>query len=139
MTSPDLGQQEYSRERASTPVAVESVRFTPQARVRFRRVADTLRGVHASLGGWYWFIMVPLTAITLHTIEPIAAIVWSTSPRSDTFVANSISYEGFLLWHSILTIVDCAMTVFLIYLVYTRWKSAAGMLRRKSVPAPVDA
>lgn len=215
-------------------MAVESVRLTPRAVFRSRRIVDALQGVHASLGRWYWFIMVALTAITLHTFdhtfaaftntspfsesvlgadntqgfilyhggltvldytmtivlltllyvrwpEPlpalglvphpatslrrlhhvlgrtywlvlaaisvislhtfdhIAAIVWNTSPLSDTFVADSINHEGFLLWHSILTIVDYAMTVWLIYLVYTRWKAAGRVPRGRPTRDAADA
>jgi hypothetical protein len=75
-----------------------------------------------ALGGWYWFLMLSLVIISAHTFDHVIAMILNTSPLSDTIVADSVSHEGFILWHSILTILDYAVTVALLWLLYSRWK-----------------
>jgi hypothetical protein len=83
-----------------------------------------LKKLHRALGRWYWFVAISLIFVSAHTFDHIIAMIFNTSPLSDTFVANSISHEGFIVWHSVLTIVDYAMTVVLLALLYSRWKAA---------------
>ncbi len=99
------------------------------------RPVQTLRKLHRALGDWYWFVAGALIFISVHTFDHIIAIIFNTSPLSDTIVANSINHTGFILWHSLLTLVDYAMTLLLLSLLYSRWMAS---LPSASLPGPPD-
>ena len=98
-----------------------------QPEPRSRNPIKVLRRLHRVLGTAYWFVVGALVPITVHTTDHIIAIIFNTSPLSDTVVANSINHEGFLLWHSILTELDYGLTVLLLWMIYSRWKAALAV------------
>lgn len=99
---------------------------TPLIDRPFRHPVRVLRRLHSIIGRVYWFVFAALVPITFHTADHAIAIVFNTSPLSDTIVANSINHEGFLVWHSTLTILDFAMSLILIRLIYLRWKASTA-------------
>jgi hypothetical protein len=103
--------------RRSFPPATgagQSVHGLSKARFVFSRL-------HQIMGKWYWFLWGALIPISFHTGDHVIAIFLNTSPLSDTIVANSISHEGFLIWHSSLTILDYMLTVMLLWMIYLQW------------------
>ncbi len=90
----------------------------------FRHPVRVLRRLHQVMGRAYWFVFIALVPITFHVADHAIAIALGTSPLSDTIVANSINHEGFLVWHSSLTILDFALSLLLIRMIYVRWAAA---------------
>jgi len=83
-----------------------------------------LSRLHQVMGKWYWFLFVALIPITVHTADHIIFMILNGSPLSDTIVADSFSHEGFLIWHSGLTILDYMLTVLLLSMIYRQWAAA---------------
>ncbi len=106
---------------------------------RAKNPVEYLRQLHRVLGKGYWFFWAAFIPITVHTGDHIIAIIFNTSPLSDTIVANSINHEGFLLWHSSLTVLDYVLTVMLVFMLYSRWKATnSRAASTPSVPARTD-
>lgn len=83
-----------------------------------------LSRLHQVLGKWYWFLFAALIPITVHTTDHLIFMILNASPLSDTIVANSFSHEGFLIWHSGLTILDYMLTVLLLSMIYGQWTAS---------------
>ena len=83
-----------------------------------------LSRLHKIMGNWYWFLFAALIPITVHTADHLIFMILNSSPLSDTIVANSFSHEGFLIWHSGLTILDYMLTVLLLSMIYGQWNAA---------------
>jgi hypothetical protein len=86
------------------------------------------------MGRWYWFLFAAIIPITVHTADHLIFMILNASPLSHTIVADSFSHEGFLIWHSGLTILDYMLTVMLLSMIYGQWKAfhAASIARRAS-------
>lgn len=83
-----------------------------------------LSRLHQVLGKWYWFLFAAFIPITVHTADHLIFMILNASPLSDTIVANSFSHEGFLIWHSGLTILDYMLTVLLLSMIYGQWTAS---------------
>lgn len=83
-----------------------------------------LSRLHQVMGKWYWFLFAVLIPISVHTGDHLIFMILNASPLSDTIVANSFSHEGFLVWHSGLTILDYMLTVLLLSMIHRQWTAA---------------
>ena len=124
-TGPGGRIQQYS---VPTALSMSQNTLTYIPRLVLGKPINILKNLHLALGLWYWFIAGSLIFVSIHTFDHIIAIIYNTSPLSDTIVANSISHTGFLIWHSVLTLVDYSVTVILLHLLYTRWQAIQHLL-----------
>ncbi len=83
-----------------------------------------LSRVHQIMGKWYWFLFIALIPISFHTGDHLIFMILNASPLSDTIVANSFSHQGFLIWHSGLTILDYMLTVLLLAMIHRQWTTS---------------